>query len=101
MNIVNLPTLRSEMAAACAAEIAAYTRQCGGRVALTPAHLEAAGGNRDNVLAEARIGCCQKCGCLSATAWFEIEGGVEYVVAQRNAGPSTLALGDRVEPPRR
>jgi hypothetical protein len=90
--------MRDEMRAACAAETVAFERQCGGRVRLTPEHLEAAGGNRDTILVEARIGCSQKCGCMEAAAQFESHDGVEYVVTRCRSNPSAAFLGHRVEP---
>lgn len=100
--------MRAEMVTACDDETIAYETSCSGKVALTQAHLDGAMGaddaaKRDDILAEARIGCCQKCGCMSATAEFRIEKNaagqeIEYVVAHCHQSPSALALGHRVEP---
>lgn len=100
--------MRAEMVAACNDETIAYETSCSGRVRLTDAHFDSAAGadsaaKREDILAEARIGCCQKCGCLSATAEFRIEKSaagqeIEYVLARCNESPSALALGHRVEP---
>jgi hypothetical protein len=87
--------IRSAMFAACSERVVAFSRECSGRVRLTDEQLA---GNRDDILVEARIGCCQKCGCLSAHAEFKVEDGVTYVVAKRMRGPHVLALGERVEP---
>jgi hypothetical protein len=95
--------IRDEMRDACDREIVAFEPTCQGRVKLTQAHLSDAKGEtsaelRQDILAEARIGCCQKCGCLEATAWFEKRGDIEYVVAQCAEDPSAAFLGHRVEP---
>lgn len=100
--------MRAEIANACEEEKVAYETSCNGKVQLTQQHLDSAYGDddatrRSDILDEARIGCCQKCGCLSATAEFRIEKNaagqdVEYVFARCNQSPSALALGHRVEP---
>jgi hypothetical protein len=100
--------MRAEMANACEEEKVAYETSCNGKVQLTQAHLDSAFGDddtarRSDILDEARIGCCQKCGCLSATAEFRIEKNaagqdIEYVFARCTESPSALALGHRVEP---
>lgn len=84
-------TIRSDMFEECEERTVAFTRECGGVVRLTPEQLA---GDLNDLLAEARIGCCQKCGCLEATA--RIEG--EYVVARCRVSPGVRALGDRIEP---
>jgi hypothetical protein len=83
--------MRSAMYAACATTVVAFEPVCGGRVKLTPEQLA---GDHDDLIAEARIGCSQKCGCLEAIAW--IEG--DEVVAQCRADPGELALGHRKAP---
>lgn len=96
--------IRVAMEAACEQRTVAYTRECSGRVRLTVEQLVAVqgddfdGAKRDDILAEARIGCCQRCGCLNAAAWFEVVDDVVYVVARCRKRPGELALGDRVEP---
>src|SRR5437867_704988 len=100
--------MRVEMANACEEEKVAYETSCNGRVRLTRAHFDTAVGDddaakREDILAEARIGCCQKCGCLSASAEFRKERNAEgeeiwYVFARCNQNASALALGGRVEP---
>lgn len=88
-------TIREDMRAACEHTVKAFERRCGGRVRLTKEHLAM---DRNGMLAEARIGCCQKCGCLEATAEIVEEDGVHYVEARSSVSPSVIALGDRVEP---
>ena len=100
--------MRAEMAAACDEERVAYEMSCNGKVRLTKAHFDSATGDDEaakleDILAEARIGCCQKCGCLSASAEFRLEKNASgeqiwYVFARCNQSPSALALGHRVEP---
>lgn len=85
-------TLRSLMFTACSPSTVAYTPECGGSVVLTAEHLAM---DREELLDEARIGCSQKCGCLSAMAEVVEEGGVLVVKARCCADPSVLALGDR------
>jgi len=96
-------SIRDEMAAACGEETVAFTRVCRGRVALTEAHLASARGadeaaKRLDILADARLGCAQKCGCLRSVAEFETVDGTEYVVARCRDNPNTMALGSRIEP---
>lgn len=74
----------------------AYSRECGGRVRLTAEHIAM---DREDLIDEARIGCAQKCGCLSATAEVVEEGGALVVKARCCADPSVLALGDRKQVP--
>lgn len=78
---------------------------CIGKVRVTQELLDNAKGNneterRRDLLAEARIGCCQKCGCLSAVSEFltEQEDGksVEYVTARCANEPSDSSLGRRI-----
>lgn len=96
------------MRLACVTETIASEPRCGGQVRIKPEHLDAAQGGTDeerrgDMLAEAGIGCCQGCGCLSASAEFvrstDATGrAVEDVVARCGRDPSALALGGRIEP---
>lgn len=88
-------TIRLAMYNACGESVRAFARECGGRVRLTPEQLAA---DRDDLLVEARIGCSQKCGCLSATAEIVTIDGVQYVQARCRRDPNALALGDRIAP---
>lgn len=88
-------TLRSLMFDACSPSTEAYTRRCGGRVRLTAEHLAM---DRDDLRAQASIGCCQKCRCLGAVVEFVTIDGVQYVEARCAADPNALALGERVLP---
>lgn len=85
-------TLRSLMSAACSPSTVAYTPECSGSVVLTP---ELIAMDRDDLLDEARVGCSQKCGCLSAMAEVVEECGVLVLKARCCTDPSVLALGDR------
>jgi hypothetical protein len=95
--------IRDEIRAACDHEIVAFEPTCQGRVKLTQVHYDAALGVTDaerhlDILAEARLGCCQKCGCLEATARIVVEPDGWYVVAQCRDNPSAVFLGNLVEP---
>lgn len=85
------------MRAACATETVGYAKVCRGRVELTQEHMISVL-CLSNLLDEARVGCCQACGCLSAKAWFETVGGVEYIIAQCAMDPGELELGHRDVP---
>ncbi len=90
-----MTAIREAMYLACATEIVDFVPVCRGRVVPTTKQLA---GDRDDLLVEARIGCCQKCGCLEATAWVEERHGITYVVARCTDDPSARFLGGRVEP---
>ena len=87
--------IRSAMFAAAGESIKSYSRECGGRVRITN---EQRAMDRDDLRAEASIGCCQKCGCLGAVVEFVTIDGAQYVQARCAADPNALALGDRVLP---
>lgn len=87
--------VRSAMFAAAGESIKSYSRECGGRVRLDDDLLAM---DHNKLLVEARIGCTQKCRCLSATAEIVTIDGVQYVEARCKADPNALALGDRVLP---
>ena len=98
-------TMRAAMVDTCDGEPIGFERPCGGRVLLTPELLATAQGVDDKarlkyLLAEARIGCSQRCGCQCASAELEevTEKGkaVTYVVARCSQSPSALALGHRL-----
>lgn len=90
-------TIRADMAAACATETTNFETKCGGRVRLTQEHLDAAA-NLHEVLAEARLGCSQGCGCQHARAW--VHGGPDgiHVVIQCAPAPGEFELGHRDAP---
>ncbi len=94
--------MRSEMATKCKDEMIGNETLCSGRLKVTAAHLAEAQGENEiakhmDILAEARIGCSQACGCQHASAVFKTEKedgkDVMYVVARCNQSPSALALG--------
>lgn len=96
-------TIRADMAAACAAWTANFETRCGGRVRLTQAHIDAAAGedmdeHTADILAEARLGCAQACGCQHATAWLTGALDGVYVVARCALAPGELELGHRDAP---
>ncbi|MGH9885055.1 MAG: hypothetical protein ACREBE_05985 [bacterium] len=95
------------MVGACEEKTIGLESLCSGRVRLTPQLRTPPPGIDKNtwmkcLLAEARIGCSQKCSCQCASAQLEqvIENGetVDYVVARCSQSPSSLALGHRLKP---
>lgn len=90
-------TIRADMAAACATETHGFETRCGGRVRLTVAHLREAA-NLGEILSEARLGCCQACGCQSATAWLADGSDGIYVAARCAPDPGERELGHRDAP---
>ena len=93
--------MRDEMAKACKNVKVGTQTMCVGRVPLTEQHLADAEGEtviakHNDVLAEARIGCSQKCDCQSALAEFEVDPSSptgKVVVARCSQSPASLALG--------
>lgn len=90
-------TIRADMAAACQHVTIGFDTICTGRVRLKLEHLDAAASLAD-LLSEARIGCCQKCGCLLAFAEFADGPDGIYVAARGGRGPGELELGHRDAP---
>lgn len=95
--------MRSDMRAACGPETVAFETVCTGTVLLRQEHWDTAAGDDkderlDDILAEARIGCSQKCNCLNAAAWLADGPDGVHVVARCAKAPGELELGHRDVP---
>lgn len=101
-----MTAMRIAMFVASGTERINYTDVCIGRVPLTQELLDSVAGDTDgqridNLLDEARVGCCQKCGCQSAVAALVQVDGVWCVVAQCAMDPGERELGHRIPDSRR
>lgn len=82
-------SIRQQMASACRETTADFVTTCGGEIRVACIN----GDDLTETLAEARAGCCQGCGCLSATASVVCRGGELYLVTRCSPEPGELALG--------